>query len=58
MFMHFIFERERKHKQGGAERKYKQGGAERERETIPSRLLTVTAEPDTGLKLTNHEIMT
>ena len=32
---------------------------EKERETeIPSRLLAVSAEPDVGLDLTNHEIMT
>ena len=31
-------------------------GAERER--IPSRLCTVSTEPETGLKLTNSEIMT
>ena len=34
------------------------GGAERGRERIPSRLHTFSAEPDAGLKLTNHEIMT
>ena len=38
------------------------GGAEtereRERERIPSRLHTVSMVPDTGLKPTNHEIMT
>ena len=28
------------------------------RERIPSRFLTVGTEPDTGLKLTKHEIMT
>ena len=31
---------------------------ERERERIPSRLCTVSAEPDAGLNLTNREIMT
>ena len=31
---------------------------ERERERIPSRLLTVSTEPDVGLELTNCEIMT
>ena len=31
---------------------------ERGRERIPSRLLTVSAEPDVGFKPTNHEIMT
>ena len=35
------------------------GGAEREaREKIPSRLCTVSTEPDVGLKLIDHEIMT
>ena len=29
-----------------------------EREKIPSRLRAVSAEPDEGLKLTNHEIVT
>ena len=33
-------------------------GAERGRERIPGRLHTVSAEPDAGLKLINHEIMT
>ena len=36
---------------GGAER-------ERERERIPSRLHTVSTEPDVRLDLTNREIMT
>ena len=31
---------------------------ERERERIPSRLHTVSSEPDVGLDLMNHEIMT
>ena len=31
---------------------------ERERERIPSRLRAVSSEPEAGLKLTNHEIMT
>ena len=34
------------------------GGAEREGERIPSRLHTVSAEPEAGLELMNHEIMT
>ena len=38
--------------------KHEQGRAERERERIPSRLFTVSTEPDMELKLTNHEIMT
>ena len=33
-------------------------GRERERERIPSRLLAVSTEPNVGLELTNHEIMT
>ena len=34
------------------------GGAEREvTERIPSTLCSVGAEPDVGLELTNHEIM-
>ena len=37
----------------------RRGGAEREREReIPSRLHTVSAEPDMGLKLKNYAIMT
>ena len=35
-----------------------QGGAEREGERIPARLHTVRVEPDAGLELMNHEIMT
>ena len=31
---------------------------EGERERIPSRFCTVSTEPDAGLKLRNHEIMT
>ena len=35
------------------------GGAERKRrERLPSRLHTVSAEPCTGLQLTNQEMMT
>ena len=33
-------------------------GAERGRERIPSKLHTVSAEPDVGHEPTNHEIMT
>ena len=52
-FLVFIyFERERMHvHEQGRDR-------ERERERIPSRLRAVSAEPDVGLELTNHEIMT
>ena len=38
---------------GGSERE-----RERERERIPSRLHTVSTEPDVGLEPTNCEIMT
>ena len=35
------------------------GGAEEKgRERFPSRLLAVSAEPDRGLDLTNHDILT
>ena len=34
------------------------GGAERTRQRIPSRLHTVSVEPNVGLKLTNHETIT
>ena len=41
------------------ESKQEQGrGRDRGRERIPSRLHAVSAEPDAGLELTNHEIMT
>ena len=33
-------------------------GRERETEKIPSRLPTVSTEPNAGLEPTNHEIMT
>ena len=48
--VYFVRERESMSR-GGAE-------TERERERIPSRLYAVRAEPDTGRKLTNREIMT
>ena len=35
-----------------------EGQREREKERIPSRLHIVSAEPDVGLELMNHEIMT
>ena len=35
-----------------------EGGAERDRERIPSRLHTVSTEPDVGFELMNPEIMT
>ena len=34
------------------------GGMEREGQTIQSRLCTASTEPDAGLELTSHEIMT
>ena len=34
------------------------GGREGERERIPSRLVTVSTEPDSGLQLVDREIMT
>ena len=34
------------------------GGTEREADRIPSRPHVVSAEPDAGLDLTNHEIRT
>ena len=34
------------------------GEEQRERERMPSRILTVSAEPDVGLELTNRKIMT
>ena len=34
------------------------GKGRREREEIPSRLHTVSAQPNVGLELTNREIMT
>ena len=41
------------------ERVFEQGrGTEMGRERIPSRLCAVSTEPDAGLDLTNHEIMT
>ena len=48
-FFKFIyFEREREHKRG----------RQRGRERIPSKLHSVSVEPDEGLKLMNREIMT
>ena len=38
--------------------KASRGSAERERERIPSRVSTVSTEPDLGLELTNCEITT
>ena len=35
-----------------------EGQRERKRERLPSRLCAVSVEPDAGLDLTSHEIMT
>ena len=41
------------------EREHGQGkGREKGRERIPSRLRAASAEPEVGLKLTNHEMVT
>ena len=37
---------------------HEQEGIEREGERIPSRLCEISLEPDVGLDLMNHEIMT
>ena len=50
MFLVFIFGRERERTSGI--------GAERGRERIPSRLCTISTEPEVGLEPTNHKIMT
>ena len=52
-FIYFDREREREHLCA-----HKWGRAERWRDRILSRLCTVSAEPDVGLKLMNCEIMT
>ena len=44
-------------RKGGGERE-RERKRERERERIPSRLRAFSAEPNVGLELTNHEIMT
>ena len=48
MFIYLFWKSESKHEKGG----------KRERGRIPSRLRTVSAEPDTGLNPTNREIVT
>ena len=58
LFIYFERERERKEMRmsgGGAEREREREGG---RERIPSKLHAVITEPDSGLDLTNHEIMT
>ena len=46
----YLFLRERVHRS--------RGRAERRRDRIPSMLHNISTEPDVGLKLLNHEIMT
>ena len=48
--IYLFFEKERQPEQGS--------GRERGRESIPSGLCAVRAEPDVGLELTKHEITT
>ena len=59
--MYLFFERETE-RQRETERVSDGGGParerERRRERIPSRLHAASAESDTGLKLTNHQILT
>ena len=50
--------RERERERGRGEEQGEEGQREREGERIPSRLHTVTAEPDVGLETTNCEIIT
>ena len=50
LFIYLEREKERESVSGGR--------AERGRERIPCRFYAVNAEPNTGLKPTNHEIMT
>ena len=50
MFYLFLRERERQSVSGG--------GAERDTHRIQSRLQAPRTEPEAGLELTNHEIMT
>ena len=53
MFVYFLRERERERER---ERMIREG-AEIEGERIPSRLHVISAEPNEGLELTNHDIM-
>ena len=54
--------REREHKWGKGRQRERERerdrDRDRERQRIPSRLHTVSMEPDAGLELTNHKIMT
>ena len=52
MFVYFERERERERENA------LKVGRSKERQRIPSRLLAVSTEPDTGLGLMNREIMT
>ena len=51
----FIFERERDREQAREGQREREGDTESE---TGSRLCDVSAEPDVGLELMNHEIMT
>ena len=50
--------REREWEQGKGRERDRQRQRERDRERTPNRLCTVSTEPDLGLHLRNHEIMT
>ena len=57
-FLKFIsFERERE-RERDRKKAWGGGGAERRRDRIPSRLHTISPEPDVGLELTHCEITT
>ena len=54
-FFKFVYlekERERERERG------REGQKERERERIPGRLPTINTEPDAGLEVMNHKIIT
>ena len=55
--IYFEREREREQASGGWGRREGKRERERERERIPSRFCAVNAEPDTGLELSSHEIV-
>ena len=57
MFFKFIYSERERERERESTSKWKRV-RERGRERIPSRLSTVSTEPNVGLKLTNHEIMT
>ena len=56
-FIDLFWERERE-RERESEPEWGRGETEREREKIPSRLYTVSTQPDTGLELTNCEMVT